>query len=107
MTAAFIIDGKPHGSATLTLVGLDSEDSKKTPMRLTLNDAVLYQGADPLPNDADSGPGGSGSWAEATWRVPSQVLQDGLNTFSITNLDPSDKVDFPIFIMIDSATFRW
>jgi hypothetical protein len=34
-------------------------------------------------------------------------LQPGLNVLTITNLDPSDKINFPIFIMVDSVTLKW
>lgn len=107
MSASFTIEKSPKGSASLVIVGLDSEDEPKTSMRVTLNNRVLYEGPDPLPNDNVNGSEGEGNWGDATFRIQSKTLQDGINVLSITNLDPSDKINFPIFIMIDSATLTW
>jgi serine/threonine-protein kinase len=107
MTAQFTIERKPKGRASLTLVGLDSEDKAKTPMRVTLNDQVVFDGPDPLPNDTENGPQGEGNWGSITWRLENKALQEGQNTISITNLDPSDQINFPIFIMIDQVALEW
>jgi serine/threonine-protein kinase len=107
MSASFTIEKVPKGQASLVIVGLDSEDDPKTPVRITLNNRVLYQGPDPLPNDNASGSEGEGNWGDATFKIQTKTLQDGINTLTITNLDPSDKINFPIFIMIDSVTLKW
>ncbi len=107
MTARFVIEKQPKGPGRLRLLGLNSEDTHKTPMRITINNSVLYEGPDPLPNDHKSGPDGEGNWGWAEWRVANKVLQEGENSLTITNLDPSDKINYPIFIMIDQAVLEW
>ena len=107
MSASFTIQKKPNGPAKVVIVGLDAEDQAKSRLRLVLNNRVLYEGPDPLPNDDNSGPDGPGNWGDATFDIPNKVLQSGLNVITITNLDPSDKINFPIFIMVDSVTLKW
>jgi hypothetical protein len=107
MSAVFNVDNPPAGLAHLTLVGIDSEDSALTPVRITLNGTMIYEGQDPLPNDNRSGPNGPGNWGTATLDIPAGALQAGDNTLSITNLDPSDKINYPIFVMLDYAVISW
>jgi hypothetical protein len=76
-------------------------------MRVTLNDSVLYEGPNPLPNDNNSGPFGEGNWDWASMRIPNKVLREGENTLTITNLDPSNQINYPIFIMIDQVALTW
>jgi tRNA A-37 threonylcarbamoyl transferase component Bud32 len=107
MTAGFNIREVPRGPGELTIVGLDSEDEPKTPMRLMVNGYVLYEGPNPLPNDDQSGREGPGNWGSYTWRLPPNLLVEGENSISIINLDPSDQINYPIFIMIDTVTVSW
>ncbi|MEP6776497.1 MAG: hypothetical protein ABJA50_12955, partial [Chloroflexota bacterium] len=107
MSASFTVQKKPNRPATIVIVGLDAEDEAKSGIRLVLNNRVIYEGPDPLPNDDNSGVDGPGNWGDATFNIPSKVLQSGLNVITITNLDPSDKINFPIFIMVDSVTLTW
>ena len=51
MSASFNVRQVAAGNATLTIVGMDSEDPAKTPMRVAVNNSVLYEGASPFPND--------------------------------------------------------
>ena len=107
MTAHFKMSGGPVGSASLAVVGVDSEDLPKTPIRITINGAVIYEGPDPLPNDLRTGPNGPGNWGSQAWEFDPTILHDGDNTLSIINLDPSDKVNYPLFFMLDYATVSW
>jgi hypothetical protein len=108
MTATFNVVEPPAGPATLTIVGVDSEDPAKTPMRIVVNDAVvIYEGPNPLPDDTTAGPQGPGNWGSYEWNIPAGVLRPGPNTLSISNLDPSDRINYPIFVMVDYATISW
>ncbi len=107
MTAHFKMRGEPGGSASLTVVGVDSEDPPKTPIRITINGVVIYEGPDPLPNDLRTGPNGPGNWGTYTWQFDPTILHKGDNTLSIINLDPSDKVNYPLFFMLDYAIVSW
>jgi hypothetical protein len=107
MTAAFSLDQPPGAPARLVIVGVDSEDPAKTPIRIVLNGVVIFEGADPLPDDSSAGPGGKGNWGAVVFDIPPGALQAGANSLSITNLDPSDKVNYPIFFMLDYAQIVW
>ncbi len=107
MTVTFNV-GQMPGAAALTVRGVDSEDAKKTQIRISLNGNVLYQGADPLPNDNANGPNRPGNWGLYVWQIPVGQLQQGANTLSITNLDQSSCINCPDFFMLDAAfiTYR-
>jgi serine/threonine protein kinase len=108
MSARFFIESeKKPKEGNLSVLGVDSEDVPKTRMRVTLNDYVLYEGPNPMPNDTHNGPGGEGNWGWAGWPIPNKVLQEGENVLSITNLDPSNQINYPIFIMIDQVVVSW
>ncbi len=108
MTARFPVVSQPVGTATLTLVGIDSEDEPKTPVRISVNGEVVFQGGNPLPNDFCCGSSGPGNWGSVRIRIPAGVLQQGTdNTLTISNLDPSDRIFYPIFVMIDRATVTY
>lgn len=107
MQTVFNIDEKPNGPGELTIVGVDSEDAPKTQMLIDVNGSLIFEGADPLPNDNNNGPNGPGNWGSVTFRIDPNVLRQGQNTLTITNLDPSNQINYPIFIMVDSATVAW
>ena len=107
MTTSFNIDNPPTGEAKLQINGVDSEDSAKTPIRITINNTVIYEGPDPLPDDTTNGPNGPGNWGLYTWRVNPGVFVQGQNTLTIDNLSPSDKVNYPLFFMLDYAVISW
>jgi hypothetical protein len=107
MQAGFTINDKPKGSGNLTIVGLDSEDDPKTLMRIVVNGQTIYEGENPLPNDNKDGPNAPGNWGTVSFRLDAKVLQQGENTIAITNLDPSDQINYPIFIMVDYVTISW
>jgi serine/threonine-protein kinase len=107
MTALFNIDSAPAGQATLTIIGLDSEDTAKTPISIVVNGVEIYIGGNPLPNDFNTGPQGAGNWGAVQWVIPAGLLQPGTNTLSITNLTPGGTINAPPFFMLDSATITW
>ena len=107
MSAVFNIREKPKGPGSLTIVGVDSEDPAKTPLRIVINGNVIYEGPDPLPNDNRNGPEAPGNWGSVDFRIDPKVLQQGENTITFTNLDPSDKINYPIFIMLDYVCISW
>ena len=107
MSASFNLDQVPDGPINLTIVGVDSEDDAKTPMRLLINSTVIYEGANPLPDDTRGGVNAPGNWGSYTWQFNSAALQPGTNTLTVSNLDPSDRINYPIFIMVDYAAISW
>jgi len=107
MTASFAISDTPKGPADLAVVVVDSEDPPKCLMQVLVNNQVIFDGPDPLPNDNTNGPQAPGNWGTAHFRIGPNILQQGDNTVTFINLDPSDKINYPIFIMIDSVTVTW
>jgi hypothetical protein len=39
--------------------------------------------------------------------VDPNLLQQGTNVISISNLNPSGKVNYPLFFMLDYVTIAW
>ncbi len=107
MTTSFRVNRQGTGRARLELTGLDSEDDPKTPMRITLNEQLFYEGPNPLPNDACCGGDGPGNWGTVVFEFPVEALRQGNNTLIIQNLDPSNRINFPIFIMVDELVIRY
>jgi serine/threonine-protein kinase len=103
MTAPFVLTAQPTGDGHLTLAGMDSEGSAKTPMRILINGQSIFNGADPLPNDFSPN---AGTWGTYTWTFPAAALRPGDNAITIENLAPSATLGIP-FIMIDSAMLTW
>jgi predicted Ser/Thr protein kinase len=99
MTASFVAN-RSSGTATLRIVGMDSEDGAKTPMRVTINDVVIFEGSNPLPND--DLPLESGRWDVLELGFDAALLQDGTNTVALTNLG-NGSVGLPPFIALDYA----
>jgi hypothetical protein len=102
MTASVRIDrsGSIDGQATLRLVGLDSEEASKNPIRVVLNGTVIYEGPNPLPNDTCCNGEGQGNWGVASFRFSSGLLERD-NDITITNLDPGSCTYCPNFVMVD------
>lgn len=107
MTALFNINSAPEGQATLTVIGVDSEDTAKTPISIVMNGVEIYVGGNPLPNDFSTGVFGAGNWGAAQWVIPAGLLQPGTNTLTITNLSNTSHINAPPFFMLDSATITW
>jgi hypothetical protein len=103
MTATFNSGAPGHGTATLTIEGMDSEDSTKTPMRITVNGITLFEGPDPLPNDDI--PLATGNWGALTLQFDAAILHAGTNTVSITNLERG-SVNRPPFVALDYAVVQ-
>ena len=97
MTAPFKIGGQPSGKAALGIMGLDSEDRAKTPIRILINAQPIFAGADPLPD---------GTWGNATVTFDAGLLHPGDNTLTVENLSPSSNLGIP-FVMLDTARLAW
>lgn len=109
MTAKFTVANAPTGAGSLTVRGLDSEDDPKTAISILVNGTQIYTGGNPLPNDFSypNNQNGPGNWGVYTFTIPAGILQPGANTVTITNLNPSNKINSPPFFMLDYATVSW
>jgi serine/threonine-protein kinase len=104
MRAAFTLQAPPAGRATLAIEGMDSEDAAKTPIRIVLNGTVIFEGANPLPND--DLPLESGTWATYELPFDAALLRAGRNELEISNLAPG-AFSLPPFFMLDYAEVRF
>lgn len=100
MQATFNVTGQPMGTVELSVEGMDSEDTPKTLIRITVNGQSIFEGANPLPNDDQ--PLESGTWATYTWEFDSSLLRSGENVIAISNLAPG-QFSRPPFFMLDYA----
>ncbi len=108
MTASFSIDrdGRIARRARLTIVGVDGENERKNQTAVLLNGVTLYEGPNPLPNDDCCGRSGPGNWGSVEFRVPGDILRRN-NELTIINLEPSDCVFCPVFVMVDYAVLEY
>jgi hypothetical protein len=104
MRATFSAAGQPTGAARLTISGMDSEGTAKSPMRVLINDALIFDGPNPLPNDHSPNPG---NWGASTWTFDAALLRPGVNTLTIENRAANGQVGRPPFIMVDFARLQW
>jgi serine/threonine protein kinase len=107
MVAQFVLDKVPKKEVKLVITGVDSEDERKTPMLIAINSTPIFNDLDPLPNDDQSGVEGEGNWGKSTFYFDPDLLHEGVNSLIIANLDPSDQINSPPFIMVDYATLTW
>ncbi len=99
--------GGPIDGADLVLTGMDSADAVKASVRITLNNVVVFEGADPLANELLNTPADSANWTTHTWRVPGSAFRQGANTLTITNLSASVRGSTQPFVVFDYASISW
>jgi hypothetical protein len=108
MTARFRLEheGQTVRRASLQVVGLDGEDPPKHSIRIVLNGATIYEGANPLPNDACCGPSGPGNWGSAVFRFAGDLVRRN-NSLVVTNLEPGECTTCPNYVMVDYAVLEY
>ncbi|MEO6457693.1 MAG: protein kinase [Chloroflexia bacterium] len=106
MSARFNAQGRP-GAGRLTIRGVDSEGEAKMPILIAVNDVVIFQGPNPLPNDFSNAGKGPGNWGLFTWDIPDGALKKSNNTLTISNLSSSGCTNCPAFFMLDYANLTW
>jgi len=103
MVASFALGQSVTGQARLTIEGMDSEDTAKTPMRVAINDVTIFEGRNPLPND--DLPLQSGRWSSMDIAFSAELLHPGSNSVTITNLG-AGGVGLPPFVAVDYAVIH-
>ena len=109
MQATFNLDATPEGPASLTIRGMDAQDTKKSQIVITINDKEIFKGENPLPDDFDTDNfrDGEGNWGTQTWDISPDVLVAGSNTLKISNLEDSSTVRNPPWFMLNTAQINW
>jgi hypothetical protein len=77
------------------------------PIMVVVNDVVIFQGDNPLPDDFANAGSGPGNWGLYSWNLPAGTLKPGSNTVTISNLSSSNCTSCPFFVMLDYATISW
>ncbi|CAN5755504.1 hypothetical protein BH23CHL7_BH23CHL7_09780 [soil metagenome] len=107
MTASFRLrlDGEVGRRASFTIVGMDGENRAKNTIAVVLNGVTIYEGPNPLPNDACCDP--PGNWGSAVIQFRGDLLKRR-NTLSISNLEPDGCTRCPVYVMVDyvELTYR-
>lgn len=92
MTAAIALDDPPR-QATLVLVGQDHDKEGVTDVEVLVNGTAVH-----------SGPNGCEKFGWYQWQIPlpSGILQEGTNTFTVRNLEQSDATDADWFMLAEA-----
>ncbi len=110
MSANFVIEGTPMGTAegnqvVFRMYGLDSENRPKTDILIEVNDVEVFQGDNPLPDDKFDP--NRGNWGQADIMFDADVLREGDNVITITNLEPNGGFSAPPWFMLDRAVLAY
>ncbi|HUG17190.1 MAG TPA: protein kinase [Thermomicrobiales bacterium] len=94
-TATFEIAEAPGSYILVTITGMDDERPEKVPMRLWLNDRIIWEGPSPFPNE---------SWLNVSWLVSDlSALQAGQNSITVEVTEGNGAIGRPPWILITSA----
>lgn len=95
ISASFEIGEAPNTYIVVQITGMDDERRKKAPMRLWLNDYLVWEGASPFANE---------DWTDIGWLIGSlDALQPGTNTITLENMAPNGDVGKPPWNLLTSA----
>lgn len=87
------------------MYGLDSENRPKTDILIEVNDVEVFQGDNPLPDDKFDP--NRGNWGQADIMFDADVLREGDNVITITNLEPNGGFSAPPWFMLDRAVLAY
>ncbi len=97
MTTTFsLTQYPPAGDYELVITGADDYLDEKCPIRIQLNDTVLFDGPNTFSNQA---------WNTQIFTVPASKLQQD-NVLTITNTSPNGNVDAPPAFMLNYVVVR-
>ena len=95
ITSSFTLENEPGDYIVLQITGMDDERQQKAPMRLWLNDYLVWEGPSPFANEA---------WTDIGWLVENvDALQAGENTITFENLGPDGEVGLPPWNLLTAA----
>lgn len=110
MSTSFRINEVPLGTAdgnqvVFRMYGMDSENRPKTAIVIEVNDVVVFEGDNRLPDD-NFDPD-SGNWGQWDLQFDADVLRQGDNVLTITNLEPNGGYSAPPWFMLDRAVLAY
>lgn len=91
MVAAFTLDTVPAGGVLLHVRGRLDDGGTPCPIRITLNDAVVWEGPDGFPHD---------TWQWRSFPLGDGVLREGPNRLEIRNTSADGQSGMPPWCMV-------
>lgn len=88
----------------LTLVGMDDDAPAKTPIELTINQTVVYQG-DAWFEDW-GGTAGEGNWTTVQITIPKGMLGPGVNSITLSNTAATGNEGETPYILLGGASIQ-
>ncbi|MFW6074773.1 MAG: serine/threonine-protein kinase [Chloroflexota bacterium] len=98
-TVTFNVNDGPSSYIGIRIIGMDDESEGRVPMRLSLNDNVVWEGESPFEDE---------EWTEVIWRVGSLGwIEEGENTMTIEVLAPDGEFGLPPWLLLNEAQVYW
>jgi hypothetical protein len=91
-----VIPFPPSGDYKLIVSGLDDDSKEKCPIRITLNESLIFEGSNPF-SEKD--------WNIHEFDIPGDRLKRN-NILTIENIASSDSISGPPFFMLNYAILR-
>ena len=88
----------------LTLVGMDDDSPAKTPIELTINQTVVYQG-DAWFEDW-GGTAGEGNWTTVEITIPKGLLGPGVNSITLSNTAETGHEGEAPYVLLGGASIQ-
>lgn len=88
----------------LTLVGMDDDAPGKTPIELTINQTVVYQG-DAWFEDW-GGTAGEGNWTTVQITIPKGLLGPGANSITVSNTSESGNEGESPYVLLGGVSIQ-
>jgi hypothetical protein len=101
-TLTFTLDAAPVGETVVSFQALDDEFEGSVPIAIELDGQRVYEGPSNFPDYDPS----NVTWAPATMRIEAGGLGSGEHTLTIRNLDPSDNVNLPPYVLLGEVTIE-
>lgn len=98
-TVTFEATERPTDYIGLIVVGMDDERPEAVPIRIRLNDKVIWEGPSPFGNE---------QWTAAAWQINALGwLHEGQNSLTIEMLVPEGPFGLPPWILLTEAAIYW
>lgn len=102
-TLAFELDDAPAAPVQITMLGLDDELEALNPIAVEINNRRVYEDEDIFANwnAVSSDPS---VWSEVRLTIDSSLLEEGINTLKLLNLEPSARFNGPPYFLLGGGT---
>jgi hypothetical protein len=100
---AFELDAAPAAPVQITMLGLDDELEALNPIAIEINDRRVYEDEDIFANwNAVSGD--PTVWSEVRLTIDPSLLEEGVNTLTLLNREPSASFNGPPYFLLGAGT---